>query len=240
MGSSASASTSRSTSSGARHSVVRSNSWTTMPPGRAPDGVAVDVEEVDPVAAVRRVVPALGLVVRGVGQSPHGEDRDLRHLRLVGHVLAVGSDADERSDPVLARRPSVVEPPDDVDLLGAHPDLLARLPEGGVGQGSVLRLAAAAREAHLSRVSPEVRRALREQQVGLAVALEDGGEHRRLATGSGHRLGRVPTQPRQVHTRSRHPERVNVSPRSDGAKRPIRPPSDRAVASERLARLRTF
>jgi len=91
------------------------------PGRRAPDGVAVDVEEAGGCRR-SRVVPALGLVVPAVDQFVDGQDDYLGDLvRVRRHVLPVWNAHHERADGVTRNRPDVVQSADDVDGLGSSP-----------------------------------------------------------------------------------------------------------------------
>ncbi len=150
------------------------------PAGRAPDGVAIDAEEVEPDVPALRVIALFALVVVEVDELVDGERDDLGHLAVVRHPRLVGRADDERPDRVPGNRRDIVQLADVRYRVGVHVDLLACLAEGGGIEVLVGRLASAAGKRHLAGVATEVVGLLDEEQILAAVALDDGHDDGRL------------------------------------------------------------
>jgi hypothetical protein len=157
----------------------------------------------------------IALVIRGVDQECERHLERLRNLEVVEGELEGGlHEAHDRGDAVARHSGVIIEVPEHLDPVGSEPDLLRRLPEGGVARRFAL-FGAAARKADLPGVVVKMRRAPREE-----MSARHRGHHRHE-----HRAGRIPARCGRVPVTGRH-----------GLERPRRAEARRSRRGKRLDR----
>jgi hypothetical protein len=181
--------------------------------GGTPDGLVVEFEEVQ--RAIHRWTPPPFHPV-GAGLREFGERRPQDAIDLAGERFDVGSMVEHRHDrhDVAAAddRVEMCEFTDDGRDVGVEPDLLVRLPQGGVDR-RLARVEPPAGKADLPAVVTHVHRSPGEQHLGSVGPVDQCDQHGRHTSVGERRQQRGPVL--------RHPVEQLVD-RPAGAARPRR------------------